>query len=298
MRDTVRILDIRKLDAELAKYVPGHSLAALASRGLRGELMFAVPLVLTASPRLVGYYRLLYGFSQKEFFKPSIGGPLKAAETTGRLSDRAKAMLPLFCEAMAASGAILLAGVTSSEVTASVLDDLTLLTLGPQWRGSFNVRIGSAAIAAVFGVLKEMVRGALIEAGPNRLILKNAAGRGVSIEFAPDPDIIITEELPSGSRRHVVAIEIKGGRDFSNVHNRIGEAEKSHQKARAAGYTECWTVVNVDQIDLKMAKRESPSSDRFYRLSGLVAGEGADYVDFRDRVVSLTGIRLDTPPAS
>jgi hypothetical protein len=29
--------------------------------------------------------------------------------------------------------------------------------------------------------------------------------------------------------------------DFSNIHNRIGEAEKSHQKARQTGYTEVAT---------------------------------------------------------
>ena len=83
---------------------------------------------------------------------------------------------------------------------------------------------------------------------------------------------------------------MKGGKDFSNVHNRLGEAEKSHQKARHRGYTECWTVVNVDNIDLDLGKRESPSTDRFYRLSSLIAGVGEDFEDFRDRVVALTGI--------
>jgi hypothetical protein len=32
-----------------------------------------------------------------------------------------------------------------------------------------------------------------------------------------------------------VAVEIKGGKDYSNIHNRIGEAEKSHQKAKKEG---------------------------------------------------------------
>ena len=45
------------------------------------------------------------------------------------------------------------------------------------------------------------------------------------MEFAADPDICIREELPSGKFRNLVAIEIKGGKDYSNVHNRIGEAE-------------------------------------------------------------------------
>lgn len=127
-------------------------------------------------------------------------------------------------------------------------------------------------------------------ANQNRIELKNAAGRTVLIEFAADPDIIIREEMRAGSYRQLIAIEVKGGRDFSNVHNRIGEAEKSHQKARAAGYVECWTVVNVDNIDIATARRESPSTNRFYRISDLIAAAGADYDDFRDRVISLTGI--------
>ncbi len=90
--------------------------------------------------------------------------------------------------------------------------------------------------------------------------------------------------------RNIIAIEVKAGTDFSNIHNRIGEAEKSHQKAKADGYVERWTVVNVDRIDLKMARRESPSTDRFYRLSQIDSGVGEEYYDFYNRVVSLTGI--------
>ena len=98
-----------------------------------------------------------------------------------------------------------------------------------------------------------------------------------------------------GSYRNIIAIEIKAGSDFSNIHNRIGEAQKSHQKARGAGYNECWTVVNVDKIDLAMARRESPTTNRFYRISDLVNATGADYQDFRDRVISLTSIKVATP---
>jgi hypothetical protein len=89
-----------------------------------------------------------------------------------------------------------------------------------------------------------------------------------------------------------IAIEIKAGKDASNIHNRIGEAEKSHQKARQRGFVECWTVVNVDGLDWKMAHRESPSTNRFYKLSAIVAGTGPEYTDFRNRVILLTGIKV------
>ncbi len=80
------------------------------------------------------------------------------------------------------------------------------------------------------------------------------------------------------------------GTDFSNIHNRIGEAEKSHQKARQAGFVECWTIVNVDNVDMRMARQESPSTNRFYRISELKRGEGGEFRDFRSRVLSLVGI--------
>jgi hypothetical protein len=83
----------------------------------------------------------------------------------------------------------------------------------------------------------------------------------VLIEFAPDPDIIIREEMSVGNFRELIAIEVKGGSDFSNIHYRIGEAKKSHQKAKAAGYVECWTVVNVGRIDMDMGNRESPTAN-------------------------------------
>lgn len=50
------------------------------------------------------------------------------------------------------------------------------------------------------------------------------------IEFAPDPDIVIREEFSKGKYRNIITIEVKGGTDFSNIHNRVGEAEKSHQR--------------------------------------------------------------------
>src|SRR4029077_313824 len=95
-----------------------------------------------------------------------------------------------------------------------------------------------------------------------RIAVKNAAGRMVYVEFAPDPDIIIREEMAPFSLEEMtasfaekIAIEVKAGEDFSNIHNRIGEAEKSHQKAKGRGYVECWTVGNVDRVDMAMGRR-------------------------------------------
>ena len=291
LAETVKSLLIPDIDRELAGYVPAHSLTTLASHGLRGELVFPVPVVLSANPRLLGYYRLLCGYSQKEFYTAVTGlARFKGMEERGAIHKNVSGELPALARALCEAGALLVAGIGAGKISASLLDDLTLLTLGPQLRGGANVRKGAAGIRTVFNAINEIVTKSIVNLADTRMEIKNATGRRVLIEFAADPDIIIREEMRAGVYREIIAIEVKAGSDFSNIHNRIGEAEKSHQKAKANGYAECWTVVNVDKIDMTMARRESPSTNRFYRISDLVAASGDDYDDFRDRVISLIGI--------
>lgn len=291
LREAITTLDVPTVDRELAEHVPAHSLSTLAGHGLRGEMMFPVPSVLQANPRLIGYYRLLYGYSRKEFYTTATGLSRYAGmEDRGTIGKGLDDTLSEVCGELCKAGAMLLAAINAAKISAALLDDLTLLTLGPQLRGGANVRKGSAGIRTVFNAIHEIVEAAVTSQTASSMTIVNAAGRTVLIQFAADPDIIIREEMRPGQFRQLIAIEVKAGSDFSNIHNRIGEAEKSHQKAKAAGYVECWTVVNVDKIDIATAHRESPSTNRFYRISDMVAAEGDDFVDFRDRVISLTGI--------
>lgn len=294
LSETVKDMEIVKIDRELAEIVPEKFLAILASHGLRGELVFPVPCVLLANPRLLGYYRLLLGFSQKAFYTAEFGvGGFKSMEEKGVITQNNQAALTDLCKALIPCACALVEGIGQKRINLELLDDLALLTVGPQLRGGANVKKGIAGIVGVFDAINAIVEHAAVQTFPNRIEIKNAAQRKVLIEFAADPDIIIREEMKQGVYRNIIAIEVKGGTDFSNIHNRIGEAEKSHQKARAKGYVECWTVVNVDRIDLDMARRESPSTNRFYRLSQLEGKSGDEYEDFWSRIVSLTGIVKD-----
>ena len=296
LSETVRSLEVREIDRQLADLVPGACLQHLASRGLRGELMFPVPCVLENNPRLLWYYRLLLGFSQKSFYATGLGvSRFRNMEVAGDLSDNNRALLPDLCAALSWSAAALLEGIRALGISRELIDDLTLLTVGPQLRGGANVQKGVASIVRVFETISHIVNDAAVRTDSACIEIQNAAGRKVLIEFAPDPDIIIREEMAADTYRNIIAIEVKGGSDFSNIHNRIGEAEKSHQKARASGYVECWTVVNVDRINMDMASRESPSTNRFYRISQLELGAGAEYQDFMNRIVSLTGIKGAAP---
>ncbi|HEX9023776.1 MAG TPA: XcyI family restriction endonuclease [Geobacteraceae bacterium] len=289
--ESVEKMDIARIDKELNKLVPKRSLKALARHGLRGELVFPVPSIFAQNPRLLGYYRLLLGFSQKTFYATETGlSGFKAMEDKGVLSKTSEGLLSELCVALIQAAAQLVEGIGVERLSRNFLDDLTLLTVGPQFRGGANNKIGTAGIVRVFEIIHSLVRTSAINSNPNQIEIRNAAGRTVLIEFASDPDIIIREEMDKGIYRNIIAIEIKGGTDFSNIHNRIGEAEKSHQKARNAGYHECWTVVNVDRIDLAMARKESPSTNRFYCISKLMAPQNEEYRDFRNRIISLTGI--------
>ncbi|MHB8910739.1 MAG: XcyI family restriction endonuclease [Syntrophales bacterium] len=288
---TIKNMDIAEFDKELADFVPGTDLAILASRGLRGELLFPVPCLLTSNPKLMGYYRLLYGFSQKAFYSADFGlAMFKQMEDRGLLNERCGGSIPQLCRALSGCASSLLQGVGDERLTKEFMDDLSLLTLGPQLRGGANVRKGTAGIVKIFDSISRIVRESVISSDRQCIEIKNAAGRKVLIEFASDPDIIIREVMAEKRYRNITAMEIKGGTDFSNIHNRIGEAEKSHQKARQAGFVECWTIVNVDKFDLEMARKESPSTNRFYRISHIASGEGEEFKDFRNRIVALTGI--------
>jgi hypothetical protein len=289
LSDAVATLDIRALDAQLSEYVPRKYMGRIAAAGLRAELIFPVPIILQANPRLLAYYRLLLGISQKAFYTNSTGAArYKRMEDAGIIP--AGADIKALSMELVRCLAELISGIGMRRVTRDLLDDLTLLTLGPQLRGGVNVKKGSVSIQAVFELVHTIVKPALSSATEKSIEVRNAAGRKVLIEFSADPDIVIREVIGKKDFRNIIAIEIKGGTDYSNIHNRIGEAEKSHQKARQKGYVECWTIVNVERFDSAMASRESPSTNRFYRLSEIVDGRTTEFSDFRSRIIALTGI--------
>ena len=288
---TVREMEVPAIDGELARFVASDDLAILASHGLRGELLFSVPCILRKTPKLLTYYRLMLGYSQKEFYSAKHAGTrFKRMEDGGDAAQIDDDSLTDLCRGFISAASLLLAAIDKADLNSSFLDDLSLLTLGAQLRGGLNVKKGADAIKTVFSLIHGLVAEFAVKTSQWGIHVRNAAGREVLIEFAADPDIVIYEEMRPGVLRNIIAIEVKGGKDFSNVHNRMGEAEKSHQKAHQKGFVECWTVVNVDAIDIEMARRESPTTNRFYVLSKLESKSGEQFTDFCNRIISLTGI--------
>lgn len=279
-------LDIGRLDKELLQFAGDEKLAFLARYGLRGELVFPVPYVLETSPFLFGYYRLLLGFSQKEFFKGEYA-KFKSLEE-GSVSLYLQQFIAPLCESLIESSWILVNGIP--DLSREIIHSLTLLTLGPQFRGSRNVYLGSEAIRSVFALVKSIIVDSIAEESDTHLLIVNAASRTYQIEFAPDPDIAIRQLLAGGLYRNRISIEVKGGTDYSNIHNRLGEAEKTHQKAKAEGYTQFWTVVNVENINPVIWKRETPTTNELFYLEQILNPRHLEHARFKEYLISELGL--------
>ena len=289
---TVADLDIVALDKQLATVMPAEGLQKLASLGLRGEALFMAPMVLKARPTLLTYYRTLLGYSQKEFYKTGTGlGTFRRPEDAGELNVSAAAQLPELCKLMNTHAWHLLQGIGKLPIDQQFLNELSLLSIGPQLRGGRNNERGEAGIEEVYQLILKAVAHAKPLVSGRKATLHNAAGRLVAIEVAADPDIVIVEESLAQSNRPLVAIEVKAGTDASNIHNRIGEAEKSHLKAKARKFTECWTIVNAGRLDLAVASQQSPTTHRFFTLSALMDTTSEAHIDFVASIVALTGIK-------
>jgi hypothetical protein len=109
LKKTVEAEDfnLKTVNSELTKYADGKNLKRIASFGLRGEVFFPVPYVLSQNPFLLGYYRLLLGFSRKAFYEQ---GPFKrfdSLEDRGKVKDALEPQLSALCVSLSKSASML-----------------------------------------------------------------------------------------------------------------------------------------------------------------------------------------------
>lgn len=262
----------------LSQYAPAAARKILAAAGLRDEHVFPTPSILKAKPTLVGYYRLLLGSPRKTFYASATGmSQIQSMETRGTLTAEQEAILPAFCQEM---GKVLgdLVAQLSPTVTRQDLLELPILTLGQQFQGGRNNTIGKEATDGVFRSINAYL---------DQLITSRAAGKittgHCTIALGSDPDIRVEERTATGLIRKV-AMEIKGGADTSNEHNRAGEAEKSHIHAAQAGYPERWTIIHMKGRDIAKIKSHSPSATAWFDAAEILAQQGPDWDDFCQRL--------------
>ena len=280
---TLAQVPIADIQADLAVHAPAAARQALASTAIRDEFIFPTPCVLVANPSLVGYYRLLLGLSQKGFYTAQTGmAPFKTMESKGTISASQRAMLPAFCSEMGRvlGDLIIQAGPS---LTVRDVEDLQVLTLGPQFRGSNNNVIGQQAIADVFLAIQQIAGTAITDYSATMIDVAGRTGRAFKITLASDPDVTIQEHAGNAST-NVLAIEVKGGTDASNAYNRGGEAEKSHAKARLDGYRECWTVIKIRGVQFSRLRQGSPTTNAWFEVAEIVGQTGPDWEHFKRRM--------------
>lgn len=291
LSDALGIVDPDVLRSQIGTYVPSAAQRILAAAQVRDEIVFPTPAILEAKPTLVGYYRLLLGSPQKSFYGRGTGMQrFKRMETDGVLTDKVRAELPAFCAAMSQPLGELVSQI-SPQISHRDIAELPLLTFGSFLQGQNNVAIGAQATKDVFLAVAEIVKSFVQERTERSIIVKNASERLVRITLATDPDIRIEEEFGT-SLTAKVALEIKGGTDVSNVHNRAGEAEKSHQKARGKGFRDCWTIIGMKGVSIRALRAESATTASWFDAAQVIGQKGKDWDDFRNRIAQAVGIPI------
>ena len=283
LHDAMADVDPITLKAEIGQYVPAAAQRILAMVGIREEAVFPLPVVISAKPTLVAYYRLLAGISQKRFYAPATGMTgFKRLEEGAPLNAGLLQRLPAFCEAMC-RGLNELVLQADSSLESRDVEDLQFLTLGSYYYGSLNNTIGQTATLGVFNAMLEVVEELVTDRSKDWIDLTTPAGRHYHIQVASDPDMRIVE-LVGGIEQPLVSIEIKGGTDKANAYNRGGEAEKSHQGAKSRGYTTCWTIIHMANIDVEKLKQGSPTTTIWFDTNEVVRQKGGDWLRFQQAV--------------
>jgi hypothetical protein len=146
-------------------------------------------------------------------------------------------------------------------------------------------------MADVFMAITEIVKKHIVKEEQRKLTITNASGRTVVIALSGDPDVSIAEMI--GAAEHLkAAIEVKGGTDVSNVHNRAGEAEKSHLKAKQKGYRDFWTIISKKGISLAKLRRESQTTTMWFDVIEVLGRSGTDWSEFQEHLAGAIGIPL------
>lgn len=285
VRSAAKQVNPTTLRNEISQFAPAGGLQTIQGTGIRDEEVFTTPTILRNAPGTLGYYRLLLGISQKQFYTTATGlSVFKPMEERQEVTTTADPLIEDLCVALNDAMAVLIQQLPQPTLREDI-DQLPLLTLGAQADGSWRGQIGQKATRGVFDAMKAVVKaqGKPYTETEVSITVVNNSHREVTLALAPDPDVVIREDV-QGSLVYKAAIEIKGGADYANIHNRVGEAEKSHQKARGDGAQDCWTVIDLDRADVSVLKRESPTTREWLDLNEVLAQTGSGW----QRLVTLT----------
>ena len=290
LKRTVEEIDPNELHSEIVEYVPFDCMKILQSTGIRDEIFFALPCILKKNPKMLGYYRLLMGISEKQFYSSATGlSQFNCMEEKGKLPNyQDHSCIQDLCKAINGAMQEFLKELKKDRLSQDV-SDFPIMTLGVYVDGVWRNFIGANAASNVFNAIKNIVNEKqleICESNEKVYTFTNEKGKKFSINLASDPDVSIY----ANDSEKLLCIEIKGGQDVANVHNRAGEAEKSHQKAKNNGWEEKWTVIYLSKLqDSQQSKllEESPTTDKWFDVNEICCESGSSYDKFKDEILKL-----------
>lgn len=285
LRDALASLDARVISREIHSVVSNDVLSILASAGIRDEYVFPCATLIKNAPTLVGYYRLLLGLPQKTYYTSKSGmAKFKSAEVEGKI-NATDYEIEEWCKTMSHALEDLIREISPTLELRDV-NDMQIMTLGQQIQGGRNNKIGAAAASAVLQSIGVIVHDYTVNSSSSSISISVPSGKFL-IAVASDPDVVI-KEIRGSTEYPKIAMEIKGGEDGSNVHNRAGEAEKSHLKTKGnLKYEKCWTIISSAGHSLERLKNESPSTDEWFDVLQIIAQSGLSWNEFEDRIKKL-----------
>lgn len=113
LKIAVATIDPDILQSEIGKFVNKDCRMILQGLSIREETMFALPCVLNSNPTLLGYYRLLMGISEKQFYTSSTGLSIfKPMEHDGKITKNSEQEINNLCYAINDGNGCLTFGVS------------------------------------------------------------------------------------------------------------------------------------------------------------------------------------------
>ena len=289
LKGTVEKIDPKELHSEIVEYVPEDCMKILQSSGIRDENFFALPCILKKNPKMLGYYRLLMGISEKQFYSSATGlSQFNCMEEKGVIPNcKNTSCIQELCKAINGAMQEFLKELKKDCLSQDV-SDFPIMTLGVYVDGVWRNFIGANAANNVFNAIKNIVNEKKLKISENNekvCTFTNKKGKKFSINLASDPDVSIY-----ANESKLLCIEIKGGQDVANVHNRAGEAEKSHQKAKKSGWKHKWTVIYLSKLQTSQQSKlrvESPTTDEWFDVNEICCESGTSYNSFKEKILKI-----------
>ena len=85
LKSTIRKIDITELNQQLDEIVESSVIRKIASFGLSAEIVVPAVCLSECNRILSGYYRLLYGISQKKFYHRDASSEFKRMDVRGEI---------------------------------------------------------------------------------------------------------------------------------------------------------------------------------------------------------------------